>query len=97
MKYETKSAIIGRSGKRDEDGNGPVFIHLFKINDPHKSPDAVPEQFIDFEKIHKIVFKGLNLSYLLAGSDILINDLEYLEVEEEPGKKGNLLVSGKQV
>ena len=96
MRYNTKSAIIGRSGKRDEFGNGPVFVHLFSMNDPHKSPDAVPEKFIDFPKMHKIVFKGLNLNFLLAGSDILINDLESLEVEEEKGKKGNLIVTGKQ-
>ncbi|MEM4397182.1 MAG: hypothetical protein QW757_00995 [Candidatus Woesearchaeota archaeon] len=97
MKYKTKSAIIGRAGKRDEDGNGPVFIHLFSVNDPHKLPDAVPDKFVDdFKKIHKIVFKGLDLSFLLAGSDILINDLEYIEVEEDKEKPGNLIVSGKQ-
>jgi hypothetical protein len=94
MKYKTRSAIIGRSGKRDEEGNGPVFIHLFSENNPHKK-NIVPDEFIDFQKIHKIVFKGLDLSYLLAGSDILINDLEYLEVEEEKEKPGNLIVKGK--
>ncbi len=96
MKYNTKSAILGRSGKRDEDGNGPVFVHLFSMNDPHKKPDAVPDKFIDFKKIHKIVFNNLNISYLLAGSDILINDLEYIEVREDPKSKGNLIVTGKQ-
>ena len=96
MKYKTKSAIIGRAGKRDDFGNGPVFIHLFKMNDPHKIAAAVPEKFIDFEKIHKIIFKGLDLNFLLAGSDILINNLEYLEVEEEKEKKGNLIITGKQ-
>jgi hypothetical protein len=95
MKYNTKSAIIGRKGKRDEYGNGPVFVHLFQMNDPHKS-NVVPDEFIDFKSIHKIVFNGLSLSYLLAGSDILINDLEYIEVHEEEGKPGNLIVSGKQ-
>jgi hypothetical protein len=94
MRYKTQSALVGRSGKRDEFGNGPVFIHLFKMNDPHKQ-NVVPEKFIDFEKIHKIVFIGLNLSFLLAGSDILVNDLEYLEVDEEKGKPGNLIISGK--
>jgi hypothetical protein len=95
MKYKTKSALIGRSGKRDDFGNGPVFIHLFKVNDPHKKT-IVPDEFIDFQKIHKIVFKDLELNFLLAGSDILINDLEYLEIAEEKGKLGNLLISGKQ-
>ena len=83
MKYNTKSVILGRSGKRDEDGNGPVFVHLFRVNNPHKSPDVVPDKFIDFEKIHKIIFNNLNISYLLAGSDILINNLEYIEVDAD--------------
>ena len=94
MRHKTISAIVGRSGKRDEDGNGPVFIHLFSENDPHKK-NIVPDKFIDFEKMHKIMFKGLDISYLLAGSDILINDLEYLDVEEDSTSKGNLIVSGK--
>lgn len=97
MRVNTKSAIVGRSGKRDEEGNGPVFIHLFSINDPHKRPDAVPDKFIDdFMKIHKIIIKNLDINFLLAGSDILINDLEYIEVEEEKGKPGNLIITGKQ-
>ena len=96
MRYTAKSAIVGRSGKRDEEGNGPVFVHLFSQNNPHKS-NIVPEKFIDFEKIHKIIFKGLDLSYLLAGSDILINDLEFIEIEEDKSSKGNLVISGKQV
>ena len=95
MRYQTKSAIIGRSGKRDDFGNGPVFIHLFNVNDPHKS-DIVPEKFIDFKKIHKIIFRGLELNFLLAGSDILVNDLEYIDAEEEEGKPGNLIITGKQ-
>jgi len=96
MKYKTKSAIIGRSGKRDDFGNGPVFIHLFSMNDPHKK-NVVPDKFIDFQKIHKVVFKGLDLSFLLAGSDILINDLEFIEINEEKGKPGNLIISGKHL
>ena len=95
MKYKTKSAIIGRSGKRDDFGNGPVFIHLFSMNDPHKK-NVVPDEFIDFPKIHKIIFKALTLNFLLAGSDILINDLEYIELEEDKSKPGNLIVTGKQ-
>lgn len=96
MKYKAKSALIGRSGKRDENGNGPVYIHLFNQNDPHKSA-AVPDKFVDdHKKIHKIMFKDLDINFLLAGSDILINDLEYIEVDEDPKSKGNLVISGKQ-
>ncbi|MCM2325156.1 MAG: hypothetical protein NDI94_01725, partial [Candidatus Woesearchaeota archaeon] len=75
MKYQAKSALVGRSGKRDENGNGPVYIHLFSQNDPHKSV-VVPDKFVDeHKKIHKVMFKGLDINFLLAGSDILINDL----------------------
>ena len=96
MKYKAKSALVGRSGKRDENGNGPVYIHLFNQNDPHKSA-AVPDKFVDdHKKIHKIMFKDLDINFLLAGSDILINDLEYIEVDEDPKSKGNLVISGKQ-
>jgi hypothetical protein len=95
MKYNTKSAIIGRMGKRDEDGNSPVFVHLFKVNDPHKT-DNVPEKFIEFEQVHKIIIKGLDVSYLIAGSDILVNDLEYIEVKQEKGMPGHVWISGKQ-
>jgi hypothetical protein len=73
-----------------------VFIHLFKQNDPHKTA-AVPDKFIDdHKKIHRIIFNGLKLNFLLAGSDILLNDLEYLDIEEDKKSKGNLIITGKQ-
>ena len=92
MEYKTKSVIIGRKGKRDDDGNSPVFVNLFDINNPHKTAE-VPKEMIDFEKIHKIVIDKLTISYLIEGSDILINDLEEIEVEEK--EPGHLFISGK--
>ncbi|MBN2423089.1 hypothetical protein JXB41_07740 [Candidatus Woesearchaeota archaeon] len=96
MKYQTKSAMIGKRGKRDEEGNCPIFVHLFNINDPQKT-DKVPDKFLEFENIHKIIINGLNVSYLLAGQDILINDLEFVEIVEDTyDPKHHLVVSGKQ-
>ncbi len=92
MKYGTTSAIIGRKGKRDDDGNSPVFVNLFDINNPHKTAE-VPKKMIDFSKIHKIFINNLNISYLIEGSDILINDLEEIDIKEK--EPGHLFVSGK--
>lgn len=95
MRYNTKSALIGRMGKRDEEGRSPVFVHLFNANDPHKS-DMVPVKFLEYETIQKIVLTGLDICYLIGGSDMLINDLEYIEIELEHGKPEHLLITGKQ-
>lgn len=92
MKCETKSAIVGRKGKRDEEGNSPVFVNLFKINDPHKTSE-VPFKFLDFNKIHKIIIHDLTVNYMIEGSDILINNLKFIEVKE---KEGHLDVYGEQ-
>jgi len=93
MKYKAKSAIIGRKGKRDEEGNSPVFVNLFDVNNPHKTK-KFPKKFIDFEKIHKIVIDGLSISYLIEGSDILINDLIEIDIEEKEPE--HLFIKGKQ-
>lgn len=95
MRYTTKSIIIGKMGKRDEEGKSPVFVHLFSINNPHKT-DQVPDEFLEFEAIQKVVIKGLDLTYLIGGSDLLVNDLEYIECELEEGKPEHLIITGVQ-
>ncbi len=96
MKIKTKSVIIGKSKKdSDYDGmNRPVFISLFDINDPHKTKE-VPKKRFDFkEGIHKIILKNLEVDYLLAGHDILINNL--VEIDFRDDKEGHLIITGKQ-
>lgn len=96
MKISTKSAIIGKSKKQsDYDGmDRPVFISLFDINDPHKTNKA-PKKRYDFkEGIHKLIIKDLEVNYLLAGHDILINDLQELEFKKD--NEGHLIITGKQ-
>ena len=96
LKYKTKSAIIGKS-KKDSGYDGmdrPVFISLFDINDPHKT-NKVPKKRFDFKNgIHKIILKDLEIDYLLAGHDILINNLEEIDFKDD--KEGHLIITGKQ-
>jgi hypothetical protein len=96
LKAKTKSAIIGKTKKEDKyDGmERPIFISLFDINDPHKTKE-VPKKRYDFPKgVHKIILKNLEVDYLLAGHDILINNLEELSFRED--KEGHLIIKGKQ-
>ena len=96
MKYKAKSVIIGKSKKNsDYDGmDRPIFISLFDINDPHKT-SKVPKKRFDFKNgVHKIILRDLEVYYLLAGHDILINNLEEIDFKED--KEGHLIVTGKQ-
>ena len=93
MKYKTKSVLIARKKSYDDDfSRRPCFISLFEENDPHLSVKG-PREVIEFEKIHKVVIKGLNVDYLLPGNDIVINDLTEIEVEEHDD---HVYVKGKQ-
>ena len=91
--YDAKSAIIGRMKRKDKDElTYPCFISLFKIHNPHKSGE-VPEKILDFEHVRKVVINKLDLSYQLAGNDLVIDNLSSLTIVED----GEVLtVSGKQ-
>ncbi len=93
MEYKTKSVIIGRMKRKDkEDDVYPCFVSLFDINDPHKTAE-VPTKKLEFEDMHKIIIKNVDLNYLLAGNDLVINNLESIKiVDEEP----HLYIEGKQ-
>ncbi len=96
MKIQTKSVLIGKKKKSESyDGiDRPCFISLFDINDPHLSKE-VPKKRYDFDEgIHKIIIKGLKVDYLLAGHDIVINNLDNVEFVDD--KKGHLVITGKQ-
>lgn len=93
MRHETKSVIIGRKQKTDEDGFfRTCFVALYDMNNPHKV-NEVPKDIIEFERKDKIVINGFNISYLLGGNDLVINNLEYVEIKEEGD---HLVISGKQ-
>jgi len=96
MKLKTKSVIIGKKGgaENEETMDRPCFVSLFNMNDPHLSK-KVPKERFDFDKgIHKIIIKDLEIDYLLAGHDIVINNLKEIDFEEDG--KGHLVVKGKQ-
>ncbi len=92
MKYKTKSIIIGR--KKGEEGSDtkPCFIALFDVNDPHKK-NVVPKEIIEYDKVHKIMLKNFDVNYLLPGNDLVINDLEFIQIEKEGP---HITIKGKQ-
>ncbi len=96
LKLKAKSILIGK-GKKSENYEGndrPVYVSIFEKNDPHLDCQ-VPIDRYDYEKgIHKVILKNLKIDYLLAGHDIVINNLE--EVSLEKDTKGHLIVTGKQ-
>jgi len=90
MEYKTKSIIIGRKKRSEE--TYPCFVHLFDINDPHKTGE-VPVKMLDFTKVHKVILKGLDVNYLLEGNDLVVNDLVSVEITEDGS---HVYISGKQ-
>ena len=87
--YKTKSAIIGR--KKDA-GRIFAFIALFGMNDPHKSAEP-PKKILEFPGCRNVRIYNCDIKYMLAGNDIIINDLEKLDIEE---KEGRVIVKGFQ-
>jgi len=88
MKYKAKSMIVGRKKRKDskkDDDARPCFVALFDMNDPHRQSEA-PKKIIDFESSHKIMINGSKvLHYLLAGNDLVVNNLKEVEVKEDKG------------
>ena len=91
MKHKTKSVIIGRKKSSDDSNTRPCFVNLFNINNPHLT-DKAPEKCLDFDKIHKIIIKGLDVNYLLQGNDLVINNLKEIEIKQN---KEHLIIKGK--
>ena len=92
--YETKSVIIGKKGASNKDGSYPIFVNLFDENEPHKDHTIVPKKFLEFEGIHKIIIKNLEVEYLLVGKDIVINNLKKIHVDVD--SDGHIFIDGVQ-
>ena len=92
MKYPAKSIIIGRKKGEEWSDMQPCFIALFNVNDPHKK-NVVPTEIVDYDKVHKVVLKGLDVNYLLPGNDLVINDLSYIDLKKEGP---HIFIKGKQ-
>lgn len=94
MRYPTKSAIIGRMKRQSKDVDyHPCFISLFSVNDPHKS-GKVPDKIVEFNAIDRIEINGLDINYLLGGNDLVVNELDYIEVDTDTNHR--LHIWGKQ-
>ena len=78
MKYQTKSALIARMPRGEEEYK-KVIIKLFSTDNPHRK-NVLPEKTLEFPNTRKVVIKGLEISYLTEGNDILINDLKDISV-----------------
>lgn len=94
MQHKTKSVIIGRMKRPSKEVDyHPCFVSLFLVNDPHKS-GKVPDKIIEFNDIDRIEINGMDINYLLGGNDLVVNDLEYIELETDTNHR--LHVWGKQ-
>ena len=67
------------------------IFHKYDINNPHLT-DKAPEKCLDFDKIHKIIIKGLDVNYLLQGNDLVINNLKEIEIKQN---KEHLIIKGR--
>ena len=96
IKLNAKSILIGKT-KKEEDYEGndrPFYVSTFEKNDPHLNCQGPIERH-DFSKgIHKLIIEGLKIDYLLAGHDIVINNIKEITIEKD--NKGHLIIKGTQ-
>ncbi len=96
MKHDAKSIIIGRKKRKDGQEYSPCFIALFSVNHPHKG-GKVPDKILDFEEVRKVVVKKLTFEYLLEGSDIVIENISELKIDNvNEGNCHIITITGKQ-
>jgi hypothetical protein len=96
MKYVAKSLIIGRKKRKEGQEHSPCFIALFNTNKPHRE-GKVPDKILDFDEVRKVDVKGLDFEYQLEGSDIIIQDLTELSIDDKnEGDCKVISIRGKQ-
>lgn len=97
MKYTAKSLIIGRKKRKEGEEHSPCFIALFSTNKPHRD-GKVPDKILDFEEVRKVDVKGLDFEYQLEGSDIVIQDLTEVSIDDKKEEEGKVIsIRGKQL
>ena len=93
MKYKTKSIIVGKKRKLfGKFGRVSLFISLSKVNNPHLTDKGFIDT-LEYDKIHRVIIKDLDVNYLFPGNDIVVNDLEYVNINID-GQ--HIILSGKQ-
>ncbi len=96
MKYTAKSIIIGRKKRKEGQEYSPCFIALFTANKPHRD-GKVPDKILDFDEVRKVDVKGLDFEYQLEGSDIIIQDLTEVSIDEKNEEDCHIIsIRGRQ-
>ena len=91
--YKAKSIVISRKPHEKRDGSWNAFMGLFSENNPHLKGRA-PLEVIEIKKVEKIRIRDLrNVSFYLAGNDIVINNLTEVNINDE---KGIVTLTGRQ-
>src|SRR3989339_1283233 len=81
VKYYNKSVILSRKPGKAKDDPWSILIALFDENNPHLK-GKTPFRVLEFENIEKVRLWDLrNISFYLAGNDLVINDLVFLNIE----------------
>ncbi|SRR3989344_3290637 len=91
--YQVKSVVVSRKPCEKKDGSWSAFIGLFSENNPHLKGRA-PLKVVEIKKIEKVRIRDLrNISFYLAGNDIVINNLTEVSINDE---NGIVTLTGKQ-
>ena len=91
--HKAKSVIVSRKPNKKDRDLWSVMIALFKENNPHLK-GREPFQVLEFKNVEKTRVKELrNISFYLAGNDLVINNLVKVNVGVE---KGIVTLTGRQ-
>ncbi|MBS3119893.1 hypothetical protein J4475_03655 [Candidatus Woesearchaeota archaeon] len=94
--YKCKSAIIGRMHKRSKKTTERLdtllaFVNLCDKSNPIRN-NVMPFKFLEFE-VQDVKIKGLDVDFMIDGSDIVLDNLSSLSLEVEDDV---LVISGEQ-
>ena len=87
MKYATKSVLVTRLPRKNDNEFKTASIKLFNINNPQMT-EELPIETLEYENVEKIIIKEKEVDYFLEGNDLIINNLEEVNVEKE----GNIVI-----
>lgn len=93
--YKAKSVIVSRKKNRKKEDSWLLWVALYNENNPHlKGREAF--KILEYPNIIKVRIKELrNISFYLAGNDLIINNLTEIKVEWNK-KEGIVWLTGKQ-
>ena len=93
--FKAKSIIVSRKPNNREKSSWVVLIALFNENNPHLK-GRVPTRVLEYKDIEKVRLKELkNISFYLAGNDLVVNDLVKINIEWDKEEK-LIVLTGEQ-